>query len=328
MFNNLINAEDARLLLERLRGGQLRRVLRRVFRSHEGRTRIAWERTETPPTNWWDVPAVRERWNEKISGDREIHFHDYVSGSVLAGRSGLRALSLGCGTGSREQAWAALGKFERIDAYDLSEAGIAFAREEAERNGHGDTIRFHVANIYDIDLAPESYDVITTEGALHHFTPLRDILERIASWLREDGFFVLDEFVGPTQFQWTNRQLEAINGLLESLPDRYRAQWGGKTLKRPVHRPSRLMIRFGDPSEAVESGHILPLIRELFNVVEIKPYGGTLLHMLLHTIAHHFTTNDPEAARHLQRFFDEEDRLLDSGELESDFVTAICRKAI
>lgn len=80
-----------------------------------------------------------------------------------------------------------------------------------------------------------------------------------------------------------------------------------------------------DPSEAVESDKIEPLLNQYFTVVERKPYGGTILQNLLKGIAHHFTIGDSEADELLKQWCSVEDEYLRSGELPSDFVFLICR---
>lgn len=82
---------------------------------------------------------------------------------------------------------------------------------------------------------------------------------------------------------------------------------------------------YNDPSEAVESANILSLMAKYFDIVEMKEYGGTVLHLLLYEIAHHFLPNDPEADKWLALFFEVEDLLLQTGELPSDHIVAVCK---
>ena len=81
-----------------------------------------------------------------------------------------------------------------------------------------------------------------------------------------------------------------------------------------------------DPSEAVESARIIPLLHKIFEVIEIKEYGGTILHLLFSGIAHHFISPEAEAQRFLELFFEIEDQLLAQGDLQSDFIVAVCKK--
>lgn len=326
MFNNLVNRHDLANLWRKIRGGQAGALLRRLGLSPQQKVQRSWAHTGGQPTNWWDIPAVNERWNRLISGDPHTDYQQYVTQRYLAERDALTALSLGCGTGHRELRWAEMGTFAALVAYDLSEPRIRFAKEQAQARGFGALIDYRAENIYQAALPPNHYDLALAEQSLHHFSPLAEILQRLHHTLKPGGYFVINEFVGPTRFQWTDRQLEIINGLLAAMPQRYRTRWNSDALKQRVFRPSRLSMMLHDPSEAIESARILPLLRQMFEVVEERAYGGTLLQMLLADISHHFLADDPEAQCFLALLFEWEDQLLASGEIQSDFVLAVCRK--
>ncbi len=325
MFKNWVNADDFVLVARRIREGGLRRILRRVLGGRQVRIETSWRKSEIPPTNWWDIPEVVERWNLKITGSPSRDFNDYVAEKYLADQRDLVAVSLGCGTGVREKRWAETGKFRRIDGYDLSELRIESARASAKSAGLSDILNFHVADVFS-DAVDGVYDIVIVEGSLHHFSPLETILSRIQILLKDDGYLLVNEFVGPTQFQWEDRQLLEINRLLASLPDRLKTKWDG-TIKTRVGRPSRLCIRYGDPSEAIESERILPMLKTMFSPVEVKPYGGTILHMLFHEIAHNFRSDDPEVKKWLRVCFETEDALIESADLTSDFVAGVYQKS-
>jgi SAM-dependent methyltransferase len=269
---------------------------------------------------------VRRRWNRLISGDERIDHYEYVCKTHLKGRQALKALSLGCGTGQREMSWARQGVFARIDAYDLSPQRIAFAQQEAQAAGLADVLHFHVRDIYEIEETGTPYDVILGEQSIHHFSPLGKLFEKLDRLLADDGMLVVNEFVGPTRFQWTDEQLALANALLALLPKERRVLWNTDWLKRRNHRPSLLSMILSDPSEAVESSRILERLRERFEIVDFKPYGGTLLHLALSDIGHHFVDDGPESRRWLDLCFYVEDCLLDCGILKSDFVLAVCVK--
>jgi SAM-dependent methyltransferase len=241
-------------------------------------------------------------------------------------KKSLQALVLGCGEGSKVLRWAETKKFGSIDAYDLSDNLIRYAIDRAEKKGYGDVIHYHVGDVSALKVPDNSYDVIICEASLHHFSSLATFLPGINASLKSDGKFIVNEFVGPTRFQWTDRQLEIVNALLAIFPSRYKTEWNRRTQKLAVIRPSKLGMVLYDPSEAVESSKILPLLHTNFTVDEQKGYGGTILHLLLDGIAHHFITPDAEAERLLQMSFAIEDLMLESGEIHHDFIFAVCGK--
>jgi len=326
VFNNLVNVHDASLLVEKIRQGRLRQIVSRFLIGKEKRLERSWNHVQYPLRHWWDIPEVMERWNVLISGDKNVDYVSYFLHKYFSGRDSLTALSLGCGTGHREVKLARLGMFERIDAVDISKARIEHAREKSEDQGYDNVISYVVGDVYTVPLPSSSYDLVIVEQSLHHFSPLDRILNRIHACLSSSGCFIFNEYVGPARFQWTDKQLEVINDLLSRFPERYRRRWKSGTVKRKVHRRGRLSMTLWDPSEAIESHRILPFIREIFDVVEIKGYGGTVLHPLFSDIAQNFLLKDGETQHLLRMCFRVEDRLLSSGELPSDFVVGICRR--
>jgi SAM-dependent methyltransferase len=147
----------------------------------------------------------------------------------------------------------------------------------------------------------------------------------VAQVLAPGGLLVLIDFVGPSRFQWTDAQLEAVEGLLAKIPEEYRRRWQDGRKKSRVYRPGRLSMWVSDPSEAAQSSEILPALRERFELLEVKDLGGTILHLLFKDIAHHYVTPDATALRILASAFEAEDRALRSGQLPSDFVFAVAR---
>ena len=206
-----------------------------------------WKKVSYQKDNWWDIPEVLERWNQLITGNNKLDYYAYTCENYLKSSNELIGFSIGCGTGHRELKWASTGLFSRIDAIDISIERIKYASEEAKKNGFTKIINYNVADIYDLELTHNLYDVIFIEQSLHHFSPLKEMLIKLKYCLKPNGYLVINEFVGPTRFQWTERQLEIINSALTLLPSKYRKKINGSNLKSKVIRPSKLSMILGDP---------------------------------------------------------------------------------
>lgn len=323
-----MNIHDFTNLIQRIQSDPnvLRKVFARLRVGRSNRVKAAWANIEFPPKNWWDIPAVQTRWNHMVSGDANVDYYEYITRNYLMGRDSLRGLSLGCGTGQRELRWAELGKFVRIDAFDISKEHIQIAIAAAKEKNYDRIIDYRVAEVNTIEVREALYDVVLVEQSLHHFSPLESILRKVDRFLKPSGYFVVNEFVGPSRFQWTDRQLQAANGLLAGLPTKYKTLWNSKSVKTYVYKPGLLRMILADPSEAVESSNILPLLQRLFDVIDLKGFGGNILHLLFDGIAHHFSSPDAEAQRWLNRCFEIEDQFLASEAVQSDFVVAVCKK--
>jgi len=324
MFNNLFNIHDILRIFEKIKEGQLRPVLKKITGKKRERIVEAWQHTQSPPVDWVNIPAVKERLNLLVSGNPGINHRTYIMQTYLNRHKNLSALSLGCGAGQNEIAWAETGIFKRIDAFDLSPNRIQQATKTAKEKRCDHIARFSVGDAQKKDIGESEYDLVLFEGALHHFSPVEEILRKVNRSLKPGGHIVVYDFVGPSRFQWTRRQVEIANSLLTILPVRYKKKWPGNNhYKKRVRCPGRLFMTLSDPSEAADSANILPGLGQIFDIIEIKEIGGTILHLLFSAIAHNFREEDPETRQWLKLCFDVEDILLKTKEIGSDFVLVI-----
>jgi ubiquinone/menaquinone biosynthesis C-methylase UbiE len=326
MLNNWISGEEIVHLLRRFRREPILRekLAARLRLTTRARVRASWAHTEAPPTGWWDIPAVQRRWNRMVSGDPAIAYQDYVARKYGRRGWGAKGLSLGCGSGAKEILWARTGLFSSLHAYDLSEQRIRAATATVRGTPEGDVIRYRAADVTHLSLPEHSYDIVLFDHSLHHMSPLEPLLLRIRKALTPEGLLVANEFIGPTRFQWTDRQLSGVNELLEAFPAEYTTLFGSTFPRLKAIRPSKLAMWLSDPSEAVESSNIMPLLEKHFNIREFRGYGGTLLHLLFSGIAHHFINPDDRGRHLMESSFTAEDRLLDAHQLDHDFALIIC----
>jgi SAM-dependent methyltransferase len=278
-------------------------------------------------SHWTELAAVQRRINTRISGEPNVDPYLYVIRRYFAGALPVaRALTLGCGTGELERGLVQYGFCRHHDAFDIAAESIRKARDAA-RDAGLTHIHYQTCDVNRIALEPDAYDCAFGVHSVHHLEALEHVFSEVRKALRPGGYFILNEFVGPTRFQWTDRQLEVINGLLLALPERLRLRGGdGKKIKGPVGRPTITEMNLVDPSESIRSGDILPLLPRFFEVVEVKGYGGTVLQLLLHEIAGNFQNADPQTEGLLEAICDLEERLIALGDLPHDFALIVARK--
>ncbi len=326
MLHNLITLHDLAAFWSLARRKGTAATVRKLMGDKAERTRDAWQQTGGPVRHWWDIPHIQHHINRMITGDSNSEFCDYVASTYMTQRNDVAALSLGCGTGNKELAWYRSGRISTLDAYDISKERIDVASERARGLGVQEKVRFYVGDAFALQIPQGRYDLIIFEDSLHHLSPVKSILRNVDGWLSENGLLVLKEFVGPARFQWTDHQLQLVKSLLSIFPPRYRKRWPDGKLKTREYRPGRLSIALHDPSEAAESSIIPAMLRLKFDIVEERPFGGTILHLLFKDIAHNFLQDDPEALSFLKFCCEIEETLLRYKELESDFGAFVCRK--
>lgn len=227
-----------------------------------------WDRESVAQQHsaWMAAPAIRRYLNTLIGGsEHDWPFNWFVR--FLGGRRFSRVLSIGCGTGALERDILRRGLAERVDAFDGSITSLAIAREEAQREGFGDAVRYFAADFNEPFLPAAIYDAVFFHHSLHHVAKLEKLLRAVMLALKPDGLLYLDEYVGPSRDWWTDAAFVRQRALFTELvpPD---ARWVD-VLPLPVVE--------ADPSEGIRSGEILDQVRVGFDIVEARPYGGNLL---------------------------------------------------
>jgi SAM-dependent methyltransferase len=227
-----------------------------------------------------------------------------------------RSLELGCGSAALSLDLFRLGSSREIEGMDASAERVEVAEER--RRAADATGVFRVGDVNRITLPPERYDLIVSSHSFHHFLELEHVMEQVARALTPRGLFILEEFVGPTQFQWTEAQIDVTRTLMALIPERYRRlRWGA--VKPYEGRPTVEDVVAASPFESIRSSDIAPLFEERFRVVQRRALGGTIQHLLYNGIIHNFAPGDPAAEAILRGVWESEDGLIASGLLPSDF---------
>jgi SAM-dependent methyltransferase len=273
---------------------------------------------------FWQSPVVREAINRRITGDPakgpEVYFAERHGPAVPAPH----ALSLRTSDSRLETALVqGEGQCAQVTGLDVEEqrvqsanAGVPEALRKRVRFQQGDVMRWQ---------PPEPLGAVIARSVLHRQGELEAVLERIAEMLAPGGLVFVDEFVGPSRFQWTDAQLEAINRLLASLPEELLVDLGAGDgrYKRSVGRPDPEAHTRSNPHDAVCSDRIVNGLDERLERVEVSLYGGAVYHQLFTRIMGNFA-GQPELVGVLM----EMDALLtDTGVLASDYVWGVWRKA-
>jgi ubiquinone/menaquinone biosynthesis C-methylase UbiE len=327
MLNNLINISDFEDAWRRIKLNPKlqKKIANKIFSTNQEKVELAWSHTETAPDKWWFVPQIVKRWNYMITGNEEIHYTKYFVEKYLSAKNDYHGFSFACGTGAREIEWARTRKFILISGFDLSKQRIEKAKGVVVGEHLENILNFSIGDARTIRLKENYFDVYFGEQSVHHFSPLEKTFLRIKKYVKPDGLLLINEFVGPERFQWTDEQVKYSNQLLKSIPDSHKTYWQSSRRKTKVYKPGRLRMILNDPSEAIESSRILHLLDKHFERLELRNYGGTILHLVMDGIAHNFLNEDEETKSILKRCFDYEDDLINSGKLKSDFIFAVYR---
>ena len=233
-----------------------------------------WDHETVAQTHitWMADPDVRMHMNRLIGSEEAPRWPLEWFRDALQGRRFRRALSIGCGAGALERSLIDIDLVERIDAFDASVVALTVARRAAIESGHASRIHYYAADFNAPSLPRHHYDVVFIHQAAHHVAKLEKLYRAVMGALTPDGLLYLDEYVGPSRGDWSLARLAPHREEYARLPEELRL-W-------PVD-PMPLPIQWDDLTEAVRSREIEPQLRVGYDVVARRPYGGSLLAIVL-----------------------------------------------
>jgi SAM-dependent methyltransferase len=294
--------------------GQLRRMASRVARSRHRIEVDHWADVERRAKSgerqfWLNHPRVNHHYHRKSLIDG-LYWQGWVrrhlGGPVAVG------LELGCGNGAALAHMVESGFITRGVGLDLEESRFTAGRPDGR-------IGFIGADVNTIALEPGAYDLVYALQAFHHFEAIEHVMAQVHTALKPNGVFVLDEFVGPSRFQWTDEQLAWTGHLLDLMPRELRKYPNGVEKRREGRSTPEEVIRVC-PSEAIRPGDIPTVFASTFRPVAKKNLGGTIQHLLYSGIIQNFPDNDPDVDAIIDSVDAIETSLIDQGILPSDFM--------
>ena len=296
-----------------------------LARASELWDKTARERNANPVQGWLDSPIVLESYVQpRVSGSPSVNWLFALVERLRIPPTG-RWISLGCGSAGLEIVAAKAGLFSSLRAFDTSPVSLDVARTAAAKEGV-DFIEFEIADLNRIRLPAASCDVVLMNMSLHHVKELRYLLGQIHSALTPGGFLLINEFIGPRQFQFTDLQLSLVRELLAAIPEFWKKDSATGQIKTEYIRMPVEHWNVADPSEAIRSDRILEEVRRRFRVIERKDYGGTILNLLLEHVIHNFDPSDEKDVAVIRLLGTIEDLLIRNGVIPSDFTVVAARK--
>lgn len=246
--------------------------------------------------SWGNFRTIRHHVTRRIV-DRDM----YSISAALLERAKARydlalplqhAVSIGAGTASKELSLAVAGYVSYWDCFDLSDARIEAGKRRAEEKGVRDKMRFRREDAFQAECP--KYDMVFWSQSLHHMFDIGEAIDWSVSHLKSGGVFVMDEFVGPNRFQWTDEMLHAAKVARERLEDRHLVipEAPEKRFPRVMPRPSPDAVAKADPTESVCSEDILGEIQTRLPGADIVHIGGVIYHVALSGILTNFGEED------------------------------------
>jgi SAM-dependent methyltransferase len=228
---------------------------------------------------WGKIFSDRQ-FNEITNSDREaakqLNFNrDHLSPISLLKKHGIspqNGLSLACGSGRAERQYLKAKICQKFHGIDISHQALEEARTIAAKQNLN--ITYEQGDLNEIFLPTNTYDLVITQNCLHHVLKLERLAEQIHNSMTADGVLWIHDYIGESQFQYSEERLEWINSILSILPERMITnKLNGKVVKKvELPQPGKLV----SPFESIRSDEIIPIFLEKFDVIEKAEFNSVL----------------------------------------------------
>lgn len=259
---------------------------------------------------WWQSPFIVRHINMRVSGQPIGGMSHGLMRRVqelLDGRVLTKGVSVGCGNAAKELDLIKAGLVESFDLCEFSETRIAEARARAEQMGLSERIRFIHGDAFELVKDGGQYDLVHWNNSLHHMFDVDAAVKWSQHVLEAGGLFYMDDFVGPTRFQWSDLALNLASHVRLMLDERFLTDPRKPESRLPtdIRRPNPEKLKAADPSEAADSGRIIDSVRRYFPDAEIVATGGIVYHLALSDILHNFDEEKDKTVLELLMFIDD-----------------------
>ncbi|MGQ0671628.1 MAG: class I SAM-dependent methyltransferase [Hyphomicrobium sp.] len=284
---------------------------------------------EERPIRWMTHPWVASKVNQLVGGIDSAAWGDGLVARLRQTFAGSlpfrRGISVACGKGLIELELVKSGLVQSFDCFDFAAERIAEGEKRARRAGLENRVRYSSADAFAAVEALGQYDLVYWRNAIHHMTDTKAALGWSARCLARGGVLYLDDYVGPSRFQYSDRLLADVNEVRAALPERLLARRAPKRgyYPRKMPRPVEADVIRVDPSEAADSANIMAGLLLHFPDADVVKVSGGLFQAGLHDIMGNFdATHDRET---LERLWAAERDFIANGHLH--WAVALARKS-
>jgi len=264
---------------------------------------------------WNDLETVTKYKNKLATGNENTHWVKDILERFKEYLPFENVLVVGCGNGWLERQLCDLGIGKHFDAFDMSEKYI----NEAEELKESRDIDYFLDDINSmIKIEDDKYDAVFNFAVLHHATEVDNALHKLAKCLKSTGLMFNEEYVGPARNQYSDEHLNLMLEIMSDLPEKFRSKVG-------FLRPPLANFRV-EPSEAIHSDLILPLIPKYFDIVYQRNLNGGIAYQILHNNIDEFEdTGNPESEKWLDYLLRHDVKLTEEGKVPVLFWYGVCK---
>jgi SAM-dependent methyltransferase len=259
---------------------------------------------------WNEARGVDQYLQRRATGDPNTdwitHLHGWHGGPFR------KALVLNCGNGWVEKMMVERGVVAEAVGVDIGADLLA----EADRAAAGLPIRHYRLDVNTAAFPEEGYDLVVNHAAAHHIAYVDRVLRAVAELLADDGVLVSWDYVGPHRNQYPGDIWEAAHRVNAMLP---------AAIRSPMNYPWLPVMLEEDPTEAIHSELVLPVMRRYFALEYERALGGGIAYVLLTPNPAFLDAPPEETAPWTDLILTEDDAFTDADPSRTLFVYAIAR---
>jgi len=250
--------------------------------------------------SWWDSPSVIKECEAIITGSPEVHFYEFLRKQYV--------------TESLEKGLSICNRLKGIEANFIT-YGICKSFDIIDNE---DKIALLAGTL---DFREDYYDLFLSVDTLNRMKNLDLFFRKINHTLKDKGVIVALEYIGPVNFQWSNKDIEIADMIYRSLNNK-----AGTSDSANLSLSALSNLSAGNTAGAVSSNDVIPMLESFFDILTIRYFGGPLYSLIFDKIPDRFDPNDKKDSVLIKTIIQFEQILIKQGVLENAYALIIARK--
>jgi lipopolysaccharide transport system ATP-binding protein len=254
------------------------------------------------PLSWWDSPIIMHRCETFITGNPGISFYNYLKKeySIAGLQKGLSICNKLKGIEHNFRQYNTCTSFDIIDVPDA----LDYLPQEIR------------------ELKLNHYDLLLCVDVLGHIGDLGAFLKDAKAILKDDGFIIALEYIGPAYFQWTEQEIGVADMLYKAFNNHSDLSANSDQQSANISVLSNERNR----ATAVSSETVIPMLQKRFDIVAVRYFGGPLYDLILNRILHRLDQANEKDVMLIKTIMQCEQILIKNGILKNQYAMIIGEK--
>jgi len=280
--------------------------------------------------SWWESDFAKRHVNMLVNNTDSTILSEGLNQLLIKRLNGRRlktGVSVGCGLALKELRLLQLGIVEEFILFDMSKEAVKQGINNAKELNLENRVKYLCQDAFKYDFSNINIDLVYWNNSLHHMFNVPDAVKWSYDILCPDGFFCMDDYVGPCRFQYPKYMLDIVNDIRDMLPHKYlKSPFNNGQYMGVVTNENPKDLARRDPSEAVDSDKILKSVKDYFPQAEIILTGGIVYAKALVNMWNNFDEENEEDISVLTKLMEIDKHYAQQPDIVSLYAVAIAGK--